>query len=312
MSDSVLELSHVSKSYGTFKAVQDLSFAVKPGSIFGFLGPNGAGKTTTLRMILDIIRPTSGTLSVLGHPSATRIRNRIGYLPEERGLYRKMKARQAIAYFAQLKGMGGGESKRRASELLEKFGLSDFAKQKIEALSKGMAQKVQLIAAIAHSPDLIILDEPFSGLDPVNQQVLEDIIKELAGQGRTIVFSTHVMQHAERLCDELLLIAEGKMVFNGTLRDAQLSLPRRIFIETKDDVAPLRSMPGVQAVTIANGGENPNLWEIDLHKGADPQEILKACFEVGITLDRFDQSYPSLHEVFVRMVGPEAREVHFR
>ncbi len=313
---SVLELSGVSKTYGTFRAVDDLSFSVEPGEIFGFLGPNGAGKTTTLRMILDIIRPTTGRVMVLGAESALDVRHRLGYLPEERGLYKKMTAVQTITYFAQLKGMNGAAAKRRAMELLERFGLTDFAKAKIEALSKGMAQKVQVLSAIAHEPELVILDEPFSGLDPVNQQVLEEMILDLAGQDRTILFSTHVMQHAERLCDRLLLIAQGKNVFYGTLQEARETLPRRVRIETDDrtgeDVRLLEGLPGVVSIEPIGDGEHPGRWEAELRQGADPQEILKACFERGIRLRQFDLSEPSLHEIFVQLVGPEAREVHFR
>ncbi len=194
-----LVLENVIKSFGAFEAVDDLSFSVNKGEIFGFLGPNGAGKTTTLRMILDIIPPTSGRIMVLGSSSAIPVRRRIGYLPEERGLYRKMRAADTIAYFASLRGVPQKLAKARALSLLEQFGLGDFARAKNESLSKGMAQKVQLLATIAHEPELLILDEPFTGLDPINQATLEKLIGDLRNQGRTIIFSTHTMQHAERL-----------------------------------------------------------------------------------------------------------------
>lgn len=210
MPDISVSLQSVTKRYGSFTAVDDLSFDVAKGEIYGFLGPNGAGKTTSLRMMLDIIQPTAGSITVLGSNSAISVRRRIGYLPEERGLYRKMKAAESIAYFAQLRGLSAAEARKRAYELLERFGLEKFARSKNEALSKGMAQKVQLLATIAHEPELLILDEPFSGLDPINQQTLEELIRDQRAQGRTIIFSTHVMQHAERLCDRFLILAAGK------------------------------------------------------------------------------------------------------
>src|SRR5438105_3986880 len=217
--DLALELRCVTKFYGNFRAVDDLSFALAPGSICGFLGPNGAGKTTTIRMILEIIKPSSGAITVLGKPSALEVRQRVGYLPEEKGLYKKMKAWAIIAYFASLKGLERKAAKRRAYELLERYGLKDFADKPTDALSKGMGQKVQMLASIAHDPELVILDEPFSGLDPVNQQVMEEIIRDMAKRNRTVLFSTHVMQHAERLCDRILLIAKGRKILDGTLAE---------------------------------------------------------------------------------------------
>ncbi|HXC99982.1 MAG TPA: ATP-binding cassette domain-containing protein [Verrucomicrobiae bacterium] len=215
-----LELRGVTKFFGEFKAVDDVSFTLPAGTICGFLGPNGAGKTTTIRMILDIIKPSGGSISVLGHASALEVRQRIGYLPEEKGLYKKMKTWSVVAYFATLKGMSRSAAKQRAFELLERYGLKDFALKPTDALSKGMGQKVQMLASIAHDPEFIILDEPFSGLDPVNQQVMEDIIRDMAARKRTVLFSTHVMQHAERLCERILLITRGG-------RFSTAPLPRR-------------------------------------------------------------------------------------
>ncbi len=319
MAQKVLQVSKVTKTYGEFTAVDSLSFAVDAGSVFGFLGPNGAGKTTTLRMILDIIKPTHGMIDVLGSASALKVRDQIGYLPEERGLYKKMTARQTIAYFGQLKGLAGRVANHKAMELLERFGLKDFANAKVETLSKGMAQKVQVLSAIAHDPRLVILDEPFSGLDPVNQQVLEDLIRDLADKDRTIVFSTHVMQHAERLCDRLLLVAEGKRRFLGTLAEARAALPRRVRIETTDPVEPLRVLEFVEGIAQVDNDDQENgqnghahRYEITLRQGTDPQWVLKACFERGITLRQFDQSDPSLHEIFVAMVGDRAGEAVYR
>src|SRR5213593_25949 len=225
---AALELRNVTKFYGDFKAVDDVSFSLPPGSIYGFLGPNGAGKTTTIRMILEIIKPSGGDITVLGHPSALQVRQRIGYLPEEKGLYKKMKTWAVVAYFASLKGMERKRAKQRAYELLERYGLKDFAEKPTDALSKGMGQKVQMLASIAHDPELVILDEPFSGLDPVNQQVMEEVIRDMTKRNCTVIFSTHVMQHAERLCDRILLIAKGRKIFDGTIPAARGLLPRRV------------------------------------------------------------------------------------
>jgi ABC-2 type transport system ATP-binding protein len=303
-----LELRNVTKFYGGFKAVDDVSFTLPAGSICGFLGPNGAGKTTTIRMILEIIQPTSGVITVLGRPSALEVRQRIGYLPEEKGLYKKMKAWSVIAYFATLKGMSRKAARQRAFELLERYGLKDFAVKPTEALSKGMGQKVQMLASIAHDPELVILDEPFSGLDPVNQQVMEEIIRDMAGRKRTILFSTHDMQHAERLCERILLVAKGKKIFDGTIAEAKRLLPRRVRIETDDDIGPLRALDGVVSV---NPVEKAH-WELQIGEKTDPQGILQLCFARGIRLRGFNQSDPTLHEVFMRLVGPEAREAAFR
>ena len=309
---NVLELESVTKLFGEFRAVDDVSFVVHSGSITGFLGPNGAGKTTTIRMILGILKPTSGRIAVFGTPSALHVRERIGYLPEEKGLYKKMKTWAIVAYFATLKGVERRAAKRRAHELLERYGLKDFADKRTEALSKGMGQKVQVLASIAHDPELVILDEPFSGLDPVNQQVMEEVIRDLAARGRTVLFSTHVMQHAERMCDRILLIARGKKLFDGSVEEALRTVPRRVRIETEDDVEPLRTLREVTAIEpLANGAPGKG-WELRLRENADSQAILQACNEFRIRLRRFDHSDPTLHEVFVTLVGPEAREASLR
>lgn len=311
-----LELRGVTKYFGEFKAVDDISFTLPAGCICGFLGPNGAGKTTTIRMILDIIKPSGGSISVLGRPSALEVRERIGYLPEEKGLYKKMKTWSVVAYFATLKGMSRSAAKLRAFELLERYGLKDFALKPTDALSKGMGQKVQVLASIAHDPEFVILDEPFSGLDPVNQQVMEDIIRDMAARKRTVLFSTHVMQHAERLCERILLIARGRKIFDGTVPEAKRIIPPRVQIETADDVAPLRELKEVQSVRAlvppGPGASAPARWELELHESADPQSILQFCFARGIRLHSFNQSEPTLHEVFMRLVGPEAKEAGFR
>jgi len=314
---AALQLSNVTKFYGEFKAVDDVSFGVEPGSICGFLGPNGAGKTTTIRIILDILKPSSGSVSLLGHSSALDVRQRIGYLPEEKGLYKKMKAWSVIAYFATLKGLDRKTAKQRAHELLERYGLKDFANKPTDALSKGMGQKVQMLASIAHDPEFVIFDEPFSGLDPVNQQVMEEVIRDMAKRNCTVMFSTHVMQHAERLCDRVILMAKGKKIFDGTIPEAKRVLPRRVRIDTEDDVAPVRQSADVLSIRTVekNGDAHKNgcgQWELELRENADPQAILQLCFEHKIRLRSFNQSDPTLHDVFVRLVGPEAKEASFR
>ncbi len=306
MTADALVLDKVVKRFGAFAAVDGLSFSVARGEIFGFLGPNGAGKTTTLRMILEIVAPTSGRIKVLGSASAIKVRHRIGYLPEERGLYRKMRAADTIAYFASLRGVPAREAKARAIALLDRFGLGPFARAKNEALSKGMAQKVQLLATIAHDPELLILDEPFSGLDPINQATLEDLIRELKAAGKTIIFSTHTMQHAERLCDRFLIIAKGAKKFEGALEEARRRFPPRLIIRTADDIAALRRAPGV--IEITQNGEDGAArdYAIELRTGADPNAVLSAAFEAGIRMTRFEHAGASLHDIFVALAGEDA------
>ncbi|MCB2112158.1 MAG: ATP-binding cassette domain-containing protein [Parvularculaceae bacterium] len=299
-----LLLQNVVKRFGDFNAVDDLSFSVNKGEIFGFLGPNGAGKTTTLRMILDIIPPTSGRIEVLGSASAIPVRRRIGYLPEERGLYRKMKAAETISYFARLRGVSQKEARARALNLLADFGLGEFAGTKNESLSKGMAQKVQLLSTIAHDPELLILDEPFTGLDPINQATLEKLIADLRDQGRTIIFSTHTMQHAERLCDRFLILAKGAKRFEGTLGEARAKFPPRLIVRTRDRIDGVKSAPGVASVLDlpARDGEDPG-YSIELQRGVDPNTVLRAAFDAGIHLSRFENANASLHDIFVDLVG---------
>jgi ABC-2 type transport system ATP-binding protein len=317
MSAPVLTLKNVTKRYGEFTAVDQINISIPQGSVYGFLGPNGAGKTTTIRMILDIIRPDQGEIQVLGRRSAMQVRNRIGYLPEEKGLYKKMKVWAIIAYFATLKGLSRRTARHKAHELLERYGLKDFAEANVESLSKGMGQKVQVLASIAHDPELVILDEPFSGLDPVNQQVLEQLIRDLADNGQTVIFSTHIMQHAERLCERLLLITQGRKVFDGTVAEAHAIIPRRVILETRQDIQSVRNLDGVLSVQeqLSNhpsATDGSRLWELYVRENTDPQLILQHCFENGVSLSRFDFTQASLHDVFMHLVGPAAREHNFR
>ena len=303
MTDTVLELSNVTKRFGAFTAVDHLSFSLSRGRILGFLGPNGAGKTTTLRMMLGILPPDEGTMSILGQ-DISMVRERIGYLPEERGLYKRMRADAAIAYIATLKGMKRTDALARARQLLASFGLEEWARVRIEGLSKGMAQKVQLLAAVAHDPEFVILDEPFSGLDPVNQSEIEVFIRQQAAAGKTILFSTHTMQHAERLCDGIVVIAKGRKLFDGTLDGARALFPRRARVGAAEDLSFLRNVPGVLgAMPPCNGQPN---WTLEMSEGSDGRAVLAACFDKGVPLTHFDLAPPSLHDIFVSLVEKAA------
>jgi ABC-2 type transport system ATP-binding protein len=311
MGETVLDVRGVSKAYDGRPAVRDLSFSVQAGSICGFLGPNGAGKTTTLRMILDIIKPDAGEIAVFGAPPGANARERTGFLPEERGLYRKMTPEAVITYFARLKGVPAKEARARASRLLREYGLGDVAKKKVKTLSKGMAQKVQILSAIVHEPELVILDEPFSGLDPVNQKTLEEMVRGMGARGATVLFSTHVMEHAERLCDRIVLLAEGGKVFDGAVTEALARVPRRVFLET-DPGVDLPARVAAPNVTFARDGESEGrpVWRADLADGADAQALLRACVDAGVALRRFEPMRAHLHDAFVHMVGAAAaREV---
>lgn len=304
--EPALKLEGVAKRYGGFEAVKDLSFEVERGSICGFLGPNGAGKTSTLRMVLGLTEPSEGRITVLGADDGRKVRNRIGFLPEERGLYRKMTPVDAIAYFAALKGVPLREGRRRAKELLAAQGLGDVMKRPMKTLSKGMAQKVQLLSSIAHDPELVLLDEPFSGLDPVNQQGLEAIIRGLATRGATVLFSTHVMQHAERLCEKVVLLARGRKVFEGTVAAARASAPRFLELEGRIDKAAVATLPGVASVEeVALEGGEPGVFahRASLAPGADPQAALRAAFAQGLDVRRFELKEPSLHDAFIVLTG---------
>ncbi len=302
MTDLALRLERVTKKFDTFTAVDDLSLSVPFGCVYGFLGPNGAGKTTTIRMSLSIYEPTSGSIEILGVKSALDVRQQIGYLPEEKGLYKKMKAKELIAFFGCLRGMDPAEARREAVNLLERYGLGEFVNTRCEALSKGMGQKVQVLASVVHKPKFVILDEPFSGLDPVNQQVLEQVIQDLRAAGTTIVFSTHIMEHAERLCDRIVLIGRGKRLFDGTIAEAKRSIPRRVRIQTASDPMPLRAVHGVLDIVRLEGDGR---WDVVLSEGAQPDEVLRTCFRSGIELSSFERRDPGLRDVFLKLVGGE-------
>ena len=298
-----LSLEGVTKRYGDFTAVNNLSFAAKKGRILGFLGPNGAGKTTSIRMILGLVEPDVGKVTVLGGRAAAS-RDMIGFLPEERGLYKRMTPVEAITFLAGLKGVPAALAKKRAGELLEAQGLTYAADRQIRSLSKGMAQKVQLLSAIVHEPELVILDEPFSGLDPVNQQSLEAIIKGLADRGATVIFSTHVMQHAERLCEHVVLLAGGKKVFDGTVEEARAHAPRSLVLEGDLELATIAALPGLINIVsepLTEGGGHR--FTANLQGGVSAQAALRAAFAQGLDIRRFELKEPHLHDAFIVLTG---------
>ncbi|MCA9411759.1 MAG: ATP-binding cassette domain-containing protein [Candidatus Omnitrophica bacterium] len=302
MNDFALTFEHVNKTFGNVTAVRDLSLKVPPGMIYGFLGPNGAGKTTSIRMVMNIFHPDSGEIRVLGADTTHSAKDRLGYLPEEKGLYRKMRVGELVAYFGRLKGMPALGAKKRAHELLERFGLGDYIHKRCESLSKGMSQKVQILVTLIHNPELVILDEPFSGLDPVNVEVMRDIIVQMKREGRTVIFSTRVMEQAEQICDSILLIDKGEKVLDGPLFEIKKQQGQGILLDYDGDGSFIRTLPGV--VRVNDAGKQA---EIFLAPDADSQGLLSEL--VGrVSIHRFDIREPSLHEIFVRTVRGEGHE----
>jgi len=296
----LLTFDSVSKTFGGKAAVNDISFSVGRGEIVGFLGPNGAGKTTSIRMGLGIVRPSAGRVTLFGERPGPAAFGRIGFLPEERGLYKKQTAREAVAHIARLNGVHKADAFTTADAMLERYGLGDVAAQKVKSLSKGMAQKVQLLAAIAHDPEFSILDEPFSGLDPVNQQVLEGIVRDLSRGDRTVLFSTHVMEHAERLCDRIILMANGRVAFDGKTSEALERAPHRLIVASPDPRLTDTLTPFAQ--TLSREGDTVHA---DLKRNATSQAILERLVAQGVTITRFEPRTPTLHEAFVAMVGAD-------
>lgn len=292
-----VQLIDVTKSFGSFTAVDNLSLAIPKGSIYGFLGPNGAGKTTTIRMIMSIFHPDRGEIHVLGHNDASRVKDRLGYLPEEKGLYKKMKTLDIITYFGELKGLSRGIARERARDLLIRYGLKDWIYKKTETLSKGMGQKVQVLGTLVHHPELVILDEPFSGLDPVNVELMRQIILDMKKEGKTVIFSTHVMEQAEQICDFIFLINKGKKVLDGTLSDVRKSVGNGIKIDYNGDGSIFQTLNGV--IRVNDAGKSAELF---LEDNYDPQIILQKLAG-KLEIRKFDLSEPSLHEVFIRAVG---------
>jgi len=295
-----LALEGVTKRFGSVTAVDNISFAIPPGHIYGFLGPNGAGKTTTIRMIMSIIYPDEGRIDILGQSNAEAVKDRLGYLPEEKGLYKKMKAGELLTYFGRLKGMDGALAKERARELLERYGLGEWQDKRCEALSKGMGQKVQILGTLIHDPELVILDEPFSGLDPVNIELMRDLITDMKKEGRTVIFSTHIMAQAEQICDSILLVHKGRKIIDGTLSEVKATAGSGVLVDYDGDGSLLKHLPGVRRVN-----DSGKQAELLLEDDGDPQRILAAL--VGkLTIRRFDIRDASLHEIFVKAVGGQS------
>jgi ABC-2 type transport system ATP-binding protein len=290
-----VRLEGVTKVFDGKKAVDDLSLQVPEGTIYGFIGPNGSGKTTTLRMIMRILHPDQGRVEVLGESSLEAADDRVGYLPEERGLYKRMKVREVLRFFAELKGLR--PSRPPVDAWLERMGLAEWADKRVEALSKGMAQKVQFIAAVVAQPRLVLLDEPFSGLDPVNAEVLLQAVLDLKKEGTTVIFSTHDMEIAEKMCDQIFMIFKGRKVLDGTLNAIQDAYGSDTVHLRLDGPSPT-GLPGVAQVT------DFGRWqELRLREGADPQELLAALVHHG-KVRHFELARPSLRDIFVRIVGP--------
>lgn len=301
MSDMAVRLSGVTKTFGATVAVKDLDLAVPRGGLWGFIGPNGAGKTTTIRMIMAIMFPDRGAIEVLGRSSATEAKDRIGYLPEERGVYKKMRVGAFLAYMARLKGYDGDGVRRRVREWLERVGLGHVEKARCEELSKGMQQKIQFISTVIHEPELLILDEPFSGLDPVNMRLLRDLVQEQHQRGATILFSTHVMAQAEHLCDHVLMIHRGEKVLDEAPADIRRRFdPHTLELEPLDPEArpeSLESLDVVRAVT-----RRGNAWEVSLEPEADVRAAIPAVV-ARVPAARVELRRPSLEDVFVQLVA---------
>src|SRR2546423_7121963 len=294
-----LVLEHVTKKFGEFTAVNNLSVQVRPGRVFGLIGPNGAGKTTTIRMIVNITIPDAGRIELFGQQMNGSLQDRIGYLPEERGLYRKMKVGEELRFFAELKDVRGKEADARINHWLAKLQLSDWKNKRAKDLSKGMQQKVQFITAVIHDPDLLILDEPFSGLDPINVELMKQTILEKKAEGKTIILSTHQMEIAERLCDDVCMINHAQKVLDGRLRDIRRSFARdavALQVEGADGVLHDPQL-------VANVRQNGDDTEVLLAPGADAQSLLKRLVESGAIINKFELVEPSLHDIFIEKVG---------
>lgn len=295
---NAISVNQISKSYGDFVAVNNLSLEVKTGSIFGLLGPNGAGKSTTIRMIVNITIPDSGQIKLFGQPMSARLQERVGYLPEDRGLYKKMKVGEQLAFFAELKGLSHSEAQKRIDAWLDRIEMTQWKNKKWEELSKGMQQKVQFVSTILHSPDLVILDEPFTGLDPISAGLLKEIVQELKENNKTIIFSTHLMEQAEELCDEICLINQGRKLLGGPVREVKRGFGwRYVAVDGENFEETLRNNPLVREFT-----PNRDHTEVFLENGADPQSLLRQLVSNGARITKFEMVAPSLNEIFIESV----------
>jgi ABC-2 type transport system ATP-binding protein len=295
-----VELTHITKSFGPVKAVEDVSFSLEKGELFGLLGPNGAGKTTSLRVMLDIFKPDQGSVSVLGGPMSEAKKDRIGYMPEERGLYQDIPLERCLAYLGSLKGMSAADGKRRAESYLERFDLAAYKNKKVKELSKGMQQKAQIIATLLHQPELLIVDEPFSGLDPVNTQMVMDVLREQHDQGVTIILCSHQMHQVEELCDRIVLIDHGKVMLYGGLAEIRRQFSGNAVLVRAP--AGIPDLPGVERVEPVNG-----TVKLHLSPGSDPQTILQALVARKVAVEQFEIAMPTLDEIFIRVVQGQER-----
>ncbi|MBM4186118.1 MAG: ATP-binding cassette domain-containing protein [Gemmatimonadetes bacterium] len=304
MAETVVAVSGVTKRFAGHVAVDNLSLVVPKGGIFGLLGPNGAGKSTTIRTIMNIIVPDGGRIELFGRPGRGRdLSERIGFLPEERGLYKKMQVLDHLIFLAETKGLSRSVARAKGAQWLERLGLSDWTKRKVEDLSKGMQQKVQFIGTLLHEPELVILDEPFSGLDPVNSRTMREVVVEVARAGRTVLFSTHIMEHAEQMCDRIAIIAHGKKVVDGALADIKRDFGGRhldlTFTRNADRAIAILKDPTMVA-RLADHGATA---EAELSPGADPEQLLIQLVQAGVGLAKFEVADASLQSIFIAKVG---------
>lgn len=290
-----VELLNVSKSFGAVKAVDDVSFGVEKGEFFALLGPNGAGKTTCIRILLDIFKPDHGSVTILGGPMSEEKKNRVGYMPEERGLYQDIPLERALIYLSSLKGLSTAEIRPRLDSYLEKFDLAAHRRKKVKELSKGMQQKAQIIATILHHPELLIIDEPFSGLDPINTQMVKDLLRELHHQGTTIIMSTHQMHQVEELCERILLMNHGKTMLYGPLSDIRRRFSGNALLVRAEGSLP--ELPGILSIDTINGSQRLHLAE-----GTQPQSILRELVSQNVMIEQFEIAVPTLDEIFIRVV----------
>ncbi len=291
-------VDHVTKSFGKFTAVDDLSFTIPRGTVYGLLGPNGAGKTTTIRMVMNIIIPDKGSIVVLDKKMDESMKEAVGYLPEDRGLYPKMKIGELLYFLAELKGVTGVPARKNIDAWLDRFDLMDWKDKKVEELSKGMQQKVQFIATVVHDPELIILDEPFGGLDPVNTKLLKDIMLEMKAKGVTIIFSTHRMEQVEMICDNICLISNGRLVLEGNLTQIKNQYGKNtVILDYDGDVSFVRDLPDIESFD-----DYGKFMEIKLKEGSDPQALLRAAAD-KVKVNKFEVKEPTLNAIFIEKVG---------
>jgi ABC-2 type transport system ATP-binding protein len=300
--ETTVKLDRVSKSFGEFTAVRELSLDVRAGRVFGLLGPNGAGKTTTIRMIVNITAPDSGTISLFGRKIDPALQDRIGYLPEERGLYRRMRIADQLRFFAELKNVRGKHVESKIDEWLARVKLSEWKNKRSMELSKGMQQKVQFITAVIHDPDLLILDEPFSGLDPINTELLKEIVLDLKRGGKTVIFSTHQMDVAERICDDICLLNRSQKVFEGSLREIKRSFGRNSVAVRCEGGDGVLDDPALVSKVVRHADEAQAL----LAPGADAQVLLKRLIDTGAVIGKFEMVEPSLNDIFITKVTESA------